>query len=151
MDELRAVLDEMPREMWRYRPAPGQWSVHEILVHLADSEANSYLRCRLLAAEPGRPVMAYDQDRWAEQLDYHRRSLDDAMAVLSAVRRSTLNFIRDLPEPVWSHSVVHEEYDRPYTFTDWLEVYTDHIPQHVAQIRANHAAWLEAGRPAVAP
>lgn len=42
---LSAALKQFPREMWQYKPGPERWSIHEIMVHLADSEANSYIRC----------------------------------------------------------------------------------------------------------
>ncbi len=42
--ELEAALRDLPRAAWQFRPAPDQWTIHEIAVHLADSEANSYVR-----------------------------------------------------------------------------------------------------------
>ena len=57
-------LERFSREMWQYRPAEDQWSIHEIVVHIADSEANSYVRCRRFLAEPGETLMAYDEMRW---------------------------------------------------------------------------------------
>ena len=40
------ALTQFPREMRQWKPAPDQWSIHEVIVHLADSEANGYARCR---------------------------------------------------------------------------------------------------------
>ena len=138
---LYEAMDSVPDEALKFRPAPGDWSVHEIVVHLADSEANAALRCRLLAAEPGGTVMAYDQEVWAERLDYHARSLDLALKVVEAVRRSTHELIRSLPDEVWNNTVEHAEFDRPFTFSDWLPIYAAHIPDHIDQIERNVAAW----------
>jgi hypothetical protein len=52
-DLLTAALAEVPFEAWSYRPAPDEWSVHEIIVHMADSESMSALRARKLIVEPG--------------------------------------------------------------------------------------------------
>ncbi len=142
---LDAALAQMPAAMWTYRPAPDAWSVHEIVVHLADSEANAALRCRLLVAQPGHTLMAYDQDVWARELDYHSRDPDLALDVVRAVRASSAALLRNLPEQVWTHTIVHAEYDRPYTFDDWLQVYAAHIPDHIDQMRANLAAWRTSG------
>jgi hypothetical protein len=60
-EKLTAALPQFPREMWQYRAAPNGWTIHEIIVHIADSEANSYARCRRFIAEPGSTVMAYDE------------------------------------------------------------------------------------------
>ena len=51
-DLLITALAEVPREAWSYRPASDEWSVHEIIVHMADSESMSALRARKLIAEP---------------------------------------------------------------------------------------------------
>ena len=140
---LREALADLPSVMWQYRPAEGAWSVHEILIHLADSEANAFLRCRLLAAQPGEPVMAYDQDIWANTLNYHEEDPEEALAVLESVRRSSASLLRKLPDSAFAQTVTHAEFDRPYTFDDWLQVYSQHIPDHIEQMQANLTAWNE--------
>ena len=58
-EALVAAVGKFPREMWQFRDEHGCWSIHEHVVHIADSEANSYIRCRRLIAEPGLSLMAY--------------------------------------------------------------------------------------------
>lgn len=140
-DLLIEVLKQLPKEMWQFKPSPKDWSVHEIIIHLADSETNSYLRARRLIAEPGQPLTAYDQDVWAEVLDYHQQSTDEALQILQFVRLTTYKLLKTLPEEVWSNTVVHPEYDEPYSFTQWLEIYADHIPNHIEQMKENQHIW----------
>jgi hypothetical protein len=47
---LTSALNQFPKEMWQYKPGPDRWSLHEIIVHIADSEANSYIRCRSISS-----------------------------------------------------------------------------------------------------
>jgi hypothetical protein len=56
-DLITVALTEIPREMWGFKPNPDQWSVHEILVHMKDGEANGVLRLHKLIAEPGSTLM----------------------------------------------------------------------------------------------
>ena len=140
-DLFVAALEEMPKEMWQFKPAPKEWSVHEIIVHLADSETNSAMRVRLLIAQPGLTLMGYDQDVWADKLDYHSQSTDDALALLKYARSTTYKLIKDLPDEVWSHTVKHPEVEGEYTFDKWLTIYSGHIPGHIQQIRDNLEAW----------
>ena len=63
---LLEALKKFRKEMWQWRDPHGCWSIHELVVHITDSEANSYIRCRRFIAEPGEPLMAYDENRWAE-------------------------------------------------------------------------------------
>ena len=37
----------------------------------------------------------------------------------------------------------HPEFDEPYTFDMWINIYSDHIPGHIEQINNNHKLWLE--------
>ena len=53
-DRLADALKTLPKEMWQFRDEHGCWSVHEHLIHITDSEVNSYIRCRRLIAEPGK-------------------------------------------------------------------------------------------------
>ncbi len=71
---LVEALSEFPKEMWQFRDDHGCWSIHEHIVHITDSEANSYIRCRRLIAEQGEPLMAYDENVWASSLNYHDQS-----------------------------------------------------------------------------
>jgi DinB superfamily len=138
---LKETLSEIPRKAWKYKPASTEWSIHEIIIHLVDSETNSALRARLLAAEPGRSVMAYDQDKWAASLNYHDQNVDDALKLLKYVRKTTFCWLKTLPDGVFENTVVHAEYDKPYSFEMWLSIYPEHIPGHIEQIKNNYELW----------
>lgn len=144
--ELDAVLSELPRGMWQWRPAPDQWTVHEIAVHITDSEVNSYVRARRLIAEPGTTLAGYDEMAWAKQLNYHAQSVEAAVELFRVLRRSTYELMRALPGEVWAHTGVHSE-SGPLTLDDWLLTYARHVSDHAAQMRAVYRAWENAGRP----
>lgn len=141
-DLLAAFLPTLPPEMLQYKPAPERWSVHEILLHITDSEANSYVRCRRFIAEPGNWVMAYDENRWAAALDYHDQSIEEALELFRLLRSASYNLIRNLPADIWSNTIQHPE-NGTMAFDDWLETYEQHIPIHIAQMERNLKAWME--------
>ena len=103
------ALDEFPKDMWQFRDEHGCWSIHEHIVHITDSEANSYIRCRRIIAEQGESLMAYDENQWAAVLDYHEQSVEDALALFKWLRHKSYTLIKDLPEPVWAQSSYHPE------------------------------------------
>lgn len=139
---LAAALAEIPKEAWSYRPAPDEWSVHEIIVHMADSESMSALRARKLIVEPGSTLMAYEEAKWADALDYKDQSAEDALEIIRLARQSTYELLKRQPDEVFTHSVTHPEYpDEPYTFEQWLDIYARHIPDHVNQIKNNVKVW----------
>lgn len=139
-DRLVASLARYPRPMWQFRPAPDRWTIHEIIVHIADSEANSYIRCRRLLAEPGSDVLGYDETAWARELRYHDQDVDAALELFRWLRRQSYALIQNLPDAVWSHTIHHSE-NGLMTMDDWLTVYERHIPDHIAQMDAVYEDW----------
>jgi hypothetical protein len=140
---LIEALKDIPQEMWKFKPEPTEWSVHEVLVHLADSESNAALRARKLIVEPGGLLMGYDQDKWTIELDYHDQSYEDSLEILRLVRKTTYELLKKQRDEVFEHSVRHPEYDEPYTFEKWLTIYSGHIPGHIEQIRNNYKIWRD--------
>ncbi|MBI3732882.1 MAG: DinB family protein [Chloroflexi bacterium] len=137
---LTEALRGFPQEMWHYKPSPSEWSIHELLVHIADSEANSFIRCRRAVAEPGSAVLGYDEAAWARQLRYAEQSAEDALELFRWLRGNTYRFIKTLAEPVWAQTIVHSEIGT-MTLDDWLTMYEDHVPDHLRQMRGVVAAW----------
>ncbi len=137
---LTEALKEFPREMWQFRPAPDRWTIHEIIIHIADSEANSFARGRKFIAEPGATVMAYDERQWAKALRYHGQSPEDALELFKWLRLTSDQLIRSLPDAVWANTIHHPE-NGTMTMDDWLDVYARHIPEHLQQMQENYADW----------
>ena len=137
---LRAALRRVPRPALHWRPAPGEWSAHEVVLHCADSESNAHMRLRYVLAEKDPLIVGYDQAEWARALDYARRPLAPALATVVAVRANTVPLLRALPESAWSRSGRHSEMGA-YTVEGWLGLYADHLEVHARQIEENLAAW----------
>lgn len=140
-DLLVNALDHFPQEMWRFKPSDDLWSIHEIIIHIADSEANSYIRCRRMIAESGESVMAYDENRWAIALDYHNQPTGTALELFHWLRRSSFELIQTLPDAVWTNTVEHPEIGE-ISLDDWLTIYERHIPDHILQMQSVYAEWL---------
>jgi hypothetical protein len=111
-------------------------------MHITDSEANSYVRARHLIAQPGSTVSAYDEFGWAKSLGYEGHLPEDAVELFRLLRGNTYKLIRDLPEGVWANTVEHPE-NGTMTMDDWLDTYTRHVPEHIAQMEGVYQAWLK--------
>jgi len=138
---LSAMLRQLPKKMWLYKPAPERWSIHEIILHLADSEASSYVRCRHLIAEPGVEVAEFDPARWAGNLGYFHQSTREALEIIRRLRKMTYQLLVTVPEPVWSHTVEYPK-EGPISLESWIERQERHIPHHMEQMRMNYAEWI---------
>ncbi len=138
---LITALAKIPHEAWEFKPSAEDWSVHEIIVHMADSESMAALRARKLIVEPGTQLMGYEEAKWARALDYQHQDVECALDIIRLARETTCRLLKTLPEEAFTHSVVHPEYSEPYTFDRWLSIYSHHIPDHIDQINKAVEAW----------
>lgn len=145
-DLLTAALAEIPQEAWEFKPEPREWSAHELVIHMADSEMMGVTRVRMLIAQPGATLMPYDDNRWATALDYLHQNLEEALQLFKLMRQMTHDLLKTLPEPVFMQSVIHPEHGYPeygevYTLEKWLRIYTRHVRDHSEQLKKIHEAW----------
>lgn len=144
--KFRAAVDAAPESMRKWRPAPDEFSVHEVAVHCADSETNSHSRIRYLVAEDDVTIVGYDPGHWARKFSYLDLPLETALLTVEAVRANTVPIIRRFSEEDWAKSGTHTESGH-YTAEDWLRVYAQHLEEHIGQVGDVIAAWEAAGRP----
>src|SRR5689334_18125899 len=85
-ETLLEGIKDIPREMWHYRGQRDPWTIHEVLVHVTDSEVNSFVRGRKGIAEPNTQVLGYDENVWAKALRYEDQSVDDAIELFKWLR-----------------------------------------------------------------
>ena len=140
-DSLIEALKEFPKEMWQWKPTPEKWSIHEIIIHIADSEANSFIRCRRFIAEPGSGVYGYDENKWAERLDYHSQNIEDSLLLFKLLRQASYDLIKTISDEIWESATVNHSENGIMSFEQWLKIYEEHIPVHIRQMKRNLEAW----------
>lgn len=138
---LIEALQEFPKEMRQWKPAPENWSIHEIIIHIADSEANKFVRCRRFIAEPGSGVYGYDENKWAKHLDYHSQSVDDSLELFRLLRKASYDLIKTVDAQTWETATVNHTENGVMDFEQWLKVYEEHVPVHIRQMKRNLEAW----------
>ena len=133
-------IKQFPTEMWDFRPTPDHWTIHEIIVHLADADANSFIRMRRFITEPGLSLMVYDENSWVKNLHYAGQSTDEALELFRWLRQNTYKLIKDLPEEVWAHTEFHSD-NGQMTTDDLLNATERHVPNHLQQMAEIYQAW----------
>jgi hypothetical protein len=115
------------------RPAPGKWSVTEIIAHLADDEITSYWRYRQMLEHPGLPLNGFDQDLWAQLGDYGSWDPHEALELFRLLRGSNLRMLAKLTPEQWESSGIHEERGR-LTVRELAQHLAGHDRNHLDQI-----------------
>lgn len=71
--KLSTLIRKLNKKQLTRRPAPGKWSIAEIMAHLADTELAGGWRMRMILSQNGVPLQAFDQDAWANTFNYLQR------------------------------------------------------------------------------
>src|SRR5438093_7946824 len=86
---LVAVLEDAGSDL-RRTPAPGEWSVLELLGHLVDAEIVLSGRYRWVLSHDRPPLLGYDQDRWVERLRHNDDPPGGLLEVFFPLRNANL-------------------------------------------------------------
>jgi uncharacterized damage-inducible protein DinB len=140
---LEAAVKGIPDAELRFSPGPGHWTIHENVVHVADTDLVAAARMRYVIAQPGSTLVSFDQNLWTKALDYRSLSLEGALALLRAVRASTLEILRRAPSEAWEQQGINTEAG-PQTLEWLVEHFADHVPYHLRTIAKRRAQYAQA-------
>lgn len=132
-EKLARLIDGVPTDKLRARPAPQQWSVSEILAHLADGEIVGGFRMRLILGSPGTPVAAYDQDNWVTSGHYDKRDPRKSLDQFRVLREANLGLLESLDPEQWHHFGMHAERGKE-TIEHIARMFAGHDVNHLRQV-----------------
>ncbi|MDR7517960.1 MAG: DinB family protein [Armatimonadota bacterium] len=139
---LQAAVAGIPEDELHFKPGPEHWSIHENVVHVADTDLVAATRIRYVLAQPGSTLVAFDQNLWARTLDYAAHPLDEALALLRAIRATTTELLRRAPASAWEQTGMHTE-DGPQTLEWIVNHFADHIHYHLRTIAKRRRQYAE--------
>jgi hypothetical protein len=133
--KLTALIKGKKKDLLARRPAPGKWSVAEILAHLADSELATSWRFRQILSTNAVPIQAYDQDSWANTLNYARRDPRRSLATFQLLRENNVEVLKKAPRKLWDNYGLHEERGQE-SIIHLTRMVAGHDTNHLLQIEA---------------
>jgi uncharacterized damage-inducible protein DinB len=131
---LASLIDGVAEAELTRRPAPGKWSVTEILAHLAEDELTSTWRYRQMLEHDGVELRGFDQDLWARVGDYASWKPQDALAMFRLLREANLRVFVHLTPEQWQRHGVHSERGK-LTVRDLCCHMAAHDINHIEQVR----------------
>jgi hypothetical protein len=142
---LRRLTASLPDEALDFHPAPGEWSIREILAHLVDDET-FVMRTRLerIIKEDQPDLVPHDEKRWYATRNTTRDGLDELLADYALQRNASLGIMHFLRESDWQRQGFQPEYGH-FTAEGWLDHWVAHDTNHLRQIEANWAAYEAQG------
>jgi hypothetical protein len=132
-----AVAGLTPAELTA-RPGPGEWSVLEVVVHLADSDAISIDRMKRMLTEDDSQLLYADETAYVKRLHTHEQDLEDALILLEVGRRQFARVLRKLAPADFERAGTHNRRGR-VTVGCMVPDYVEHVDYHLDFIRKKRA------------
>lgn len=139
---LREAIDGLTEEELRFKPAPDKWSIHQILIHVTDSEILSTHRLKKVLAEEEPLLISFDQNAWTNNLGYDLLDREQHLLLFQMLRFSMHTILYNLTSEQSERVGVYDDAGR-FTFKQLLEYRVQHVRDHLAQIERVREAYRQ--------
>jgi hypothetical protein len=132
--QIAAAVSGLPEKVLRFKPAPDQWCIHEILGHLADIEIVYAYRLRQMLADTKPVIAPMDQTEWAGRLGHMDTPPAELVALYGLNRHANMRLLQRLKPGDLEKSAFHPETKKDLTVAELVERMSTHGASHLAQI-----------------
>ncbi len=134
--ELRSLLANVTDAQASDRPAPGEWSVKEVLGHVVDGERVFAYRALRIARADQTPLPGFDQNEFVNATDFNARSTADLLDEFDLQRRSNVILVRSLSEDEVTRRGTAS--NNPITVRAILYILAGHVMHHIESLRTDY-------------
>ncbi len=132
--DYRQSLRGMSEEAAGAAPAPGKWSVKQVLGHLCDTERVMAYRALRFARGDQKELQGFEQDDYVRAAHSNSRSVEDLMAELEGIRKATVALFSSLPPEAECRAGVAN--GNPVTVRALAYIVAGHAQHHYELLKA---------------
>ena len=110
------------------------WSIRQIVHHLADSHMNAYIRFKWALTEASPLIKSYDETKWSEIVDARTAPIASSLTLLEGLHARWAGLTDSLDDEAMEKTFYHPELTRDISLRESLPSYVWHTKHHVAQI-----------------
>lgn len=132
-ERLRAAVAGLSETQLNTPYREGGWTVRQVVHHLADTNANVYVRFKLALTEDWPTVKPFDQAAWANLPDSARLPADASLAFLDGLQGRWMALLEAMNEDDFQRGFNHPKMGRQ-TLAAALALYAWHARHHTAHI-----------------
>ena len=129
---LRAAVDGLgeDRLATKYR----NWTIRQIVHHLADSHLNSYVRFKWTLTEDKPLIKAYDEGQWSDLLESRSGAISASLLMFEGLHARWVQLLDSLTVEQFARCFVHPDSGQTLSLNEILTYYAWHGRHHTGQI-----------------
>ena len=133
-DDFEGAIKGVSDTVLSRRPDGKNWSAREVVCHVRDTEESFMARFQsiMVMSEPTFPPV--EPDRWAEERQYQRNDVTEALHAFRTRRDESLRFLRGLKVDQWERGGVHATRGH-MSFKDFVGLMAWHDDNHLDQLK----------------
>jgi len=131
-EKLRAAVSGLNDAQLDTPYREGGWTVRQVVHHLADSHANSFVRFKLALTEDWPAIKDYDEVAWANLAD-SKIAIDSSLSFIEALHHRWVLLLESMTDEDFNKGYVHPKGGRQ-SLERALAIYAWHCPHHTAHI-----------------
>lgn len=112
---------------------PGGWTIRQVVHHVPDSHMNAYIRMKLAVTEDNPSIRTYEEQLWAELPEAKSGPVEMSLALLDALHRRWVIFLKNLTDEQFARTFAHPEWGR-VTIDEAVAMYAWHCRHHTAHV-----------------
>ena len=132
-EQMRRAVDGLTEEQLDTSYRPGGWTLRQVIHHVPDSHLNGYVRFKWTLTEEEPTIKTYDEQRWAELVDYRVVPVGTSLDFLALLHAKWVALLRLLSREQLSRRFVHPV-SGPTELAWSLGHYAWHGRHHLAHI-----------------
>ena len=125
----------LPDETYGNKYRKGSWNVRQLLFHITDSHAHSYIRFKWTLTENTPLIKAYNEKDWAILQDGLTAPICDILEELRIAQRRLGRVIRSLTQNDLQKSFIHPETNQSISLGQLVALYAWHGNHHLGHIQ----------------
>lgn len=148
-EAIAALARNVSEAQARWKPAPEEWSVLEVICHLHDEEREDFrTRVRLTLESPEADWPPINPVGWVTERGYNQRDPAASLEAFLRERRESLRWLASLQNPNWDSTHSHPSFGS-MTAGEVLAAWVAHDHLHIRQLNQLHWQYLSQDVPPI--
>jgi hypothetical protein len=136
IDEMKSALGNLSDTQARFRNAPEEWSIKEIISHLTDGERVFSYRMLRISRNDKTPLPGFEQNDYVKESGADELPLEDLLSEFELLRRANILAVKGMSEEATKR--IGTASNAPISVRALIYILVGHVEHHMASLHEKY-------------